>query len=155
MLLVDRDDRLLLFELRRDAAQPQSGSCWITPGGGVDRGESLAVAAARELAEEIGLVLAPALLGPVIAQTGGYADLSWATGMFRDDFFFYRVDAHDVDTSGQEALESSQLLSHRWWTVAELADTTETIYPLGLVALLGDLLAGRTPAEPIPLPWHH
>jgi 8-oxo-dGTP pyrophosphatase MutT (NUDIX family) len=155
VLLVDRDDRLLLFELRRDATQPQLGSCWITPGGGVNRGESLPVAAARELAEETGLVLAPELLGPVIAQTGGYADLSWAAGMFRDDFFFYRVDAHDVDTSRQEALESSQLLGHRWWTVAELAGTTETVYPLGLVPLLTDLLAGRVPAEPIPLPWHH
>jgi 8-oxo-dGTP pyrophosphatase MutT (NUDIX family) len=155
VLLVDRVGRLLLFEFCHDAARPQSGSCWITPGGGVNPGESLAAAAARELAEETGLVLAPELLGPVIAQTGGYADVGWAVGMFRDDFFFHRVDTHDVDTSRLEALESSHILRHRWWTLEELTGTTETVYPLGLVPLLDDLLAGRAPDQPIPLPWHH
>jgi hypothetical protein len=29
------------------------------------------------------------------------------------------------------------------------------VYPFGLVPLLGDLLAGRRPPEPVVLPWHH
>ena len=45
VLLLDASDRLLLV---------QSGHAWFAPGGGVEEGERLAVAAARELREEIG-----------------------------------------------------------------------------------------------------
>jgi len=154
VLLVDRAGRLLLFRFFNDHARPHLGSCWITPGGGVHDGEPLAVAAARELGEETGLVVAPETLGRAIAETAGYADFGWAAGVFRDDFFFHRVDRHDVDTSRLESLERGNMIGHRWWTVGELAATSQPVYPLGLAALLADLLAGRIPRRPVRLPWH-
>jgi hypothetical protein len=33
--------------------------------------------------------------------------------------------------------------THRWWTVDEIRDTSETIYPLCLAELLDGLRAGR------------
>jgi hypothetical protein len=42
---------------------------------------------------------------------------------------------------------------HHWWTQAELAATSETIYPHGLPALVDELIAGRFPPSPIALPW--
>lgn len=78
-------------------------------------------------------------------MTGGYADLGWARGRFRDDFFQYRVVAHEVDTSRMERLERESFGGHRWWTVDELAATDEEVYPLGLYPLIAELLAGRIP----------
>ncbi|XVU29939.1 NUDIX domain-containing protein [Actinoplanes sp. CA-054009] len=40
-------------------------------------------------------------------------------------------------------------------TSAELATTTETVYPHRLTELVTDIIAGRTHTEPIELPWHH
>ena len=145
VLLVDAADRLLLV---------RSGHAWFVPGGGVEEGEKLADAAARELREETGLTVAPAALYPV-AYTSGRADLGWASGLCRDDFFLCRVISHQVDAAGLNEFERRYYRGHRWWSHAELAATRETIYPAGLAALVASLIAGRLPASPIALPWHH
>jgi 8-oxo-dGTP pyrophosphatase MutT (NUDIX family) len=155
VLLLDGSGRVLLLRCLRDPRDAVLGHDWLTPGGGVGRLESLARAAARELREEIGLVVAPRELGRPVAYTTGYADLGWARGVFRDDFFLHRVDGHEVDVSRMEARERSSHAGHRWWALAEVASTTESIYPFGLAGLLTDLLAGQLPQHAIRLPWHH
>jgi 8-oxo-dGTP pyrophosphatase MutT (NUDIX family) len=154
VLLIDAADRLLLIRSLLIPGQPDGGHAWFTPGGGIEPGEDLATAAARELQEEIGLTADPADLRHV-AYTTGHANLGWANGLFRDEFFFHRVPSHEVDIAGQTDLERSHYAGHRWWLPADLATTTETIYPNQLASLVGDLRTGQIPARPIELPWHH
>lgn len=120
----------------------------------MDDGELLQEAAATELREEIGFRVSPDALGQPIAYCSGYADLGWARGVFRDDFFLYRVDDHRVDTAGMEGLERRHHAGHRWWRLDELTDTTDVIYPCGLAALLGRLLSAGVPQQAVQLPWH-
>ncbi|GAB2615532.1 DNA mismatch repair protein MutT [Paractinoplanes abujensis] len=151
VLLIDSEDRVLLL---RSALLPGPGHVWLTPGGGVKWWERLRPAAARELREEVGLAVRPRDLRPV-AFTTGHADLTFARGLFRDDFFVYRVDRHEVDTSGHTELERKHYAGFRWWSAAELAATDETVYPFRLAGLLADLVVGASPAELVELPWHH
>jgi 8-oxo-dGTP pyrophosphatase MutT (NUDIX family) len=153
VLLVNDEDRLLLFQYRneRDAEELY----WITPGGGIDGDEDVATAAARELLEETGLVVTPETLGEPVAATGGYADLGWAKGYFLDTFFYHRVAAHDVDMSGFTDFEVRTYNEHRWWSPEEIAASTEHIVPFQLAPLVADLVAGQRPAELVVLPWHH
>ena len=140
VLLVDARSRVLLFH-GCDPADAAAGSWWFTPGGGLDPGESPAEGAARELAEETGLVVAAERLGPPVhART---ASFRFAGGAYRqtEDYFLLRVDAHDVDTAGFSALEVSSVLGHHWWSVEELRGTDERVYPAELPDLLDRLAA--------------
>ncbi|MFI0983281.1 NUDIX hydrolase [Streptomyces sp. NPDC021093] len=155
VLVRDGEGRVLLFRFREFGEGHGGGYGWCVPGGGVESGESLAEAAARELGEETGLVVAAEALGGVVAETAGHADLGWAVGEFRDVFFQCQVGAYEVDASGLVAVERDHHAGHRWWTVEELRETAETVHPFGLAELVGELMAGRVPVEPVRLPWHH
>ncbi|MGW4466171.1 NUDIX hydrolase [Micromonospora sp. NPDC004704] len=155
VLLLDAAGRVLLLKYLTNPDNPGLGHYWCTPGGGVDEGESLAQAAARELHEEVGLAVDPDRLGDPVAYTGGYADLGWAAGNFRDDFFRLQVESHEVDMSGMAAYELTAQVGHRWWPVDELAASGDTVHPIGLAGLLTDLLTEPHPREPQQLPWHH
>ncbi|MEV4537115.1 NUDIX domain-containing protein [Asanoa sp. NPDC049518] len=157
VLLLDGDSRVLLLRFAFDQRDVSEFGAygWCAPGGGVEPGESSAEAAAREVREEIGLAVAPDDLGRPVAYVAGYADLGWARGVFRDDFFVLRVDAFEPDTSAMLDHEAAYHVGHRWWTSAELAVPSETVFPYGLAGLVGELGAGRRPVRAVELPWHH
>ena len=152
VLVVGPGDTLLLLQFRRrgDHGDPHH---WLTPGGGIGPGESVAEAAARELREETGIKVSPDELGPVVAYSSG----EWATrkAVFdaHDSYFLLRLDDMAIDTSGQEELERSLMMTHRWWALDELAATSERVIPPNAASLVRSLLVNGPPDEPIQLPW--
>ena len=155
VLVIDEAGRVLLLHCLMSSAEPERGSCWMTPGGGVDSGETLVETAARELHEEIGLSVSAAKLGRRVAFTSGRAEFTWLSGFFRDDFFHLRVAGHAVDASRRVGYERDVFLGERWWTAEEIDATDEAVYPFGLADLLRRLAKGDIPDTPVELPWHH
>ncbi len=90
-VIVTDGDAVLLFA-DTDPGIPGSG-WWVTPGGGIDPGETPRAAAVREVAEETGLVIEPErLVGPVAVRTvvHGYSDQVLSQ---HESFFVLAVDA--------------------------------------------------------------
>lgn len=133
VLLFDRDNRVLLF---LTTAPDTSGVArWLTPGGGVDAGESHHDAAVRELEEETGLVVddlgEPVWSHDFVVQWDA-ADHDTGHAVF----YTATVDAFEPSDAHWTDEERVDVLEHRWWTLAELAATNDPYEPAELVQLV-------------------
>lgn len=150
-IAVDPEGCVLLFRVQDpvDTKPP----IWITPGGGIEPGESPAEAAVREFWEETGLAVDVASVGPPVAVTRG----EW---MFRgrrlysvDWFFAWRGPRFEPSTTGWSALEHQLHAAWRWWTPDDLERTSEAVLPADLAAVARRIASGSDTAVPIELPW--
>ncbi len=152
VLLADEDDRVLLF-FSRDYMGP-GVEYYVTPGGGLDAGETLAEGAVREVLEETGLRIEPGVLGPVVAESAGaWSDSPDLVIESSDAFFFLRVPHFDPVRDRLEEIEQAEFTEARWLTLAEVAAADERIFPARIADLLKGLLGGATPIAPVRLPW--
>ena len=87
---------------------------WFTIGGAVEPGETLREAAVRELREEAGITVDPALLGEPIETAP--IEFRWGGFHFLQDQTFYAIALRDaaVSFAGQEALERATIDKHGW-----------------------------------------
>ena len=141
LLVLDEHDRLLLMMTK--APDTSGAARWITPGGGVDPGESHEEAAVRELHEETGQVVAE--VGPVVRVDD--FEVPWDAADHTHghaEFFVVRLPHFKVVDDDWTDDERVDILESRWFSLDELESTTDPVEPVDLAATVAEVLrAGR------------
>lgn len=116
---------------------------WLTPGGGIDPGETVLEAAVRELSEETGLEIQENALETFLGAFDGM--WKWGDGVndhtYVDHVYLLRISNFELDSSSWTADEHRDILQYRWWKIAELIESGEPVSPPGLLEALINHLA--------------
>ncbi|MDA1074274.1 MAG: NUDIX domain-containing protein [Proteobacteria bacterium] len=142
-LLLDNDQILLV-----KAELPDGRHCWMTPGGGVEHGETDQQALRREVWEETSFVL------------NGEYPLIWIRNHLYGDpprqvdqheyYFLIRTSIFDASMHNNPAEGELEVFrGFKWWSINEIAASNELFSPNKLADLLSNLLAGAPPEQPI------
>lgn len=132
LIVLSPENRVLLFCFCHKEDALRGKTYWATPGGGLEHNETFEQAALRELREETGLTRDSA--GPQIASRTFEMMLpSGETVLAEERFFIIHADQSDIDRSRWNSNEKNVIREHHWWTIEELTQTTEIIFPADLI----------------------
>ena len=130
LIVLDPEGRALMF--RYDV--PGRDPFWVTAGGECEPEESFEDAARRELLEETGFTADP---GPQIARmTPEFITVQGEPVQADERFFLVRVAEAVIDTSRHTETELALMTQHRWFTLDELNDWPEAVFPVNLADMI-------------------
>lgn len=137
VLLIDPDKRVLLFS-GIDRALPDDPPVWFPVGGAVEPGETLEAAAIRETREETGFEIDD--VGPALVTLRFEWSFEGSAYDQEETYFLVRVPGGPPTDAGWTEVEKATVVGHRWWAVADLRFTHDTVHPSGLADLLDRFL---------------
>jgi 8-oxo-dGTP pyrophosphatase MutT (NUDIX family) len=141
-ILLTPEDEVLLLRIR----PPQDGDWfWITPGGGLEPGETIEAGLRRELKEELGLE--HFMIGPLVWRR--QHTFNWAERRICQREQYHVVHTTRFQPSMSDSIEAEVLDRFRWWPVVELERASERLTPRSLAQIVAQYLAQGPPHEPL------
>ncbi|MEP3049954.1 MAG: NUDIX domain-containing protein [Erythrobacter sp.] len=130
IIVIDPTLRVLMFRFDVAGRPP----FWVTAGGECEPTESFEDAARRELFEETGIRANP---GPQIAQIEPeFVTVEGEAVRADERYFVVRAQSGHIDTSRHTELERKVMTQHRWFTLAELSNWPEAVFPENLAEMI-------------------
>jgi 8-oxo-dGTP pyrophosphatase MutT (NUDIX family) len=146
-LLLSPEEELLMMKI----TEPGSGRAfWLTPGGGMDAGESLLTSLRREILEETGL--ADFEIGPEVWHREHRFTWDGRAILQRERFYLVKVERFEPTAIYMpDDVERDAFGGFRWWPVWEIEQSSQSFAPRRLGRHLRSLIRHGPPARPLTL----
>lgn len=152
ILLNSKDEVLLLGTDDKSITNKDksyNGKFWQMIGGKIEDGKDVKSAATRELFEETGLIPDNVEFGNIVWKGELTLIMSGIQTLIKQQFIVAKTKATKVTLNNLTPEEKPVAKSLKWFSINEIKNSNEIIYPVGLDKYLSELLASGTPKNPI------
>jgi len=153
VLLMNKKKEVLLLCAEDPKTRPLDGKSlgrfWYLVGGGLEEGESLQDAAKREIFEETGLSSHKIELGPIVWYGVSDYILKGIPTHQKDTYFVAKTFEEKVALTKLSEWEKSVVKELKWFSLEQIQNCKETIFPLFLPKYLPDILSEKYPKTPL------
>lgn len=146
-IVLNQQNQIFLFRYTFDFFAEED-SIWITPGGGLDEGESFEEALKRELLEEMGIELTePA---PQIFYRNPLYELkNGETARCEERFYLVYCEEEMFSYAGWTESENKRMTAGKWWSAEEMKASGEKFFSEDILEIIESLSRGEIPKEPV------
>ncbi len=147
-IVLNKQNQIFLFRYTFDFFAEKE-FIWITPGGGLDDGESFEEALKRELFEELGIELSGSDSTPQIYyRTPLYELKSGETVRSEERFYLVCLDETEFSYTNWTESENKRMTAGKWWSVEEIKTSGEKFFSEDILEILERLSKGEIPKKP-------
>lgn len=155
ILLLNQNQELLLMYAEDQTTTRMdgkyNGNFWFTLGGEIEAEENIAQAAVRELYEETGIKHDEVILGPVVWFGEFKLVVSGEPSLLKQRFIVAHTKNNNITLNNLTATEKKVIKKCEWFSLEQITNCKEIIYPICLKNYLPDIISGNYPEQPIEL----
>lgn len=146
-ILLNPEDKIFLFKFEF-AMLSGCNTLWVTPGGGVEDGESFQQALSREIYEELGIEIKGNFKW-IYYRNKPFTTKSGEEFISEERYYLVKIGYSNINFENMDYFEQRLTKDWKWWTVEEIMHSSETFFSDNLGEKLIKLINGCIPDEPI------
>ena len=145
-IVLNKEKQIFLFQYNFDYLA-DGKPIWITPGGGLEEGESFEAALKRELFEELGVNIT-SNCPEVYYRNPVYTLKNGDRVQSVEKFFLVNVSEKVFSLEHWTESEKKRMSAGKWWSVEEIKKSRDDFFTKDIIQILAELTDGALPIEP-------
>ena len=151
IILLNQKNQILLIGIDDNSIRNKSGKYpgrfWQMIGGKIEEGEDEIAAAKRELFEETGLIPSDVNFGKIVWYGELILSMNSVETLIKQRFIMAKTSKTFVTMKNLTLEEKAVAKDLKWFSLDEIKNSCEIIYPVGLYGYLSNLIQNGVPSE--------